>query len=263
MQERKVAVNQKEQRKRFKKKKRVKRIAKWTSLIVLILGTIIFAMVSPIFNITEFEVINNSQLSSDTIISLSGLKKDQNIFRFLKSDVINKIKENPYVESVTINRQLPNKIQFDVEERQRNYSVQFLNEYAYINNQGYILELSEDSLGLTIIKGIETPEEDIQPGNRLCTNDLEKLETVIEISNLAKEDSIEDLITSIDISNKNEYILYLEQEKKEVDLGDDSNLNTKMLYVKSIIEKEAGNEGKIYFIKDSSNKLKACFRETV
>ena len=233
------AAISKNQRKIAKKKKRVKRIIKWTSLALIIIAGAIFAFASPLFNITQIEVINTNLLSKDKVISLSGIKKDQNIFRFLKSDVIKKIKEDPYVQDVKINRQLPNKVQIDIEERQRNFSLEFLNGYAYINNQGYILEISQDKLNLPVIKGASTEENNITPGKRLEQKDLEKLEVAIKIMTIAKENELDEKVTSIDISNKNEYILYLESEKKTVYLGNQENLTTKMLYTKKIIEKES------------------------
>ncbi len=257
------AAISKNQRKIAKKKKRVKRIIKWTSLALIIIAGAIFAFASPLFNITQIEVINTNLLSKDKVISLSGIKKDQNIFRFLKSDVIKKIKEDPYVQDVKINRQLPNKVQIDIEERQRNFSLEFLNGYAYINNQGYILEISQDKLNLPVIKGASTEENNITPGKRLEQKDLEKLEVAIKIMTIAKENELDEKVTSIDISNKNEYILYLESEKKTVYLGNQENLTTKMLYTKKIIEKESGNEGIIYVNGDFTNKFKAYFRQKV
>ena len=257
------AAISKNQRKIAKKKKRVKRIIKWTSLALIIIAGAIFAFASPLFNITQIEVINTNLLSKDKVISLSGIKKDQNIFRFLKSDVIKKIKEDPYVQDVKINRQLPNTVQIDIEERQRNFSLEFLNGYAYINNQGYILEISQDKLNLPVIKGASTEENNITPGKRLEQKDLEKLEVAIKIMTIAKENELDEKVTSIDISNKNEYILYLESEKKTVYLGNQENLTTKMLYTKKIIEKESGNEGTIYVNGDFTNKFKAYFRQKV
>lgn len=257
------AAISKNQRKIAKKKKRVKRIIKWTSLALIIIAGAIFAFASPLFNITQIEVINTNLLSKDKVISLSGIKKDQNIFRFLKSDVIKKIKEDPYVQDVKINRQLPNKVQIDIEERQRNFSLEFLNGYAYINNQGYILEISQDKLNLPVINGASTEENNITPGKRLEQKDLEKLEVAIKIMTIAKENELDEKVTSIDISNKNEYILYLESEKKTVYLGNQENLTTKMLYTKKIIEKESGNEGTIYVNGDFTNKFKAYFRQKV
>lgn len=246
-----------------RKKKKIKRIIKWTTLFLLIIGGIVFALVSPVFNIKEIQVINNSQIATETIVSLSQLQVGQNSFRFNKNKVVKEIKTNPYVESVDIKRKFPNKIEISIEERNRNYNVEFLNGYAYINNQGYILEISEQKLDLPVIIGISTEQEQIVEGNRLNTDDLEKLETVIKIMNICKNYDLDTKISSIDISNKNDYIIYMEEEKKTIYLGDDSNLSNKMLYVPTILQENQGKEGTIYLNGDINNNFKPRFREKV
>lgn len=252
-----------EEQKRKKRNKRIKFILKIILLIGIIIGGIIFAMTSPMFNIKNIEVINNSQLSQETIISLSGLKTEENIFKYKTSNVTKSIKENPYIENVSVQRKLPSVVQIDVEERTPKYSVDFMEKYVYINTQGYLLEISEDSKGLPIIQGIATAEEQIVPNNRLCNEDLEKLEDVIKIMDVAKENEIDTKVTSIDISNKNEYSLYLEEEKKKIHLGDNTNLSNKMLYVVAIIGQEKGKEGDIYVNGDLNNKFQPYFREKI
>ena len=230
----------KEEQKRRKRNKKIKRILKFILLLAIVIGGTVFAMTSPIFNIQEVQVINNTQVSSETIVSLSGLQTGENIFRFNKSDVIKNIKENAYIQNVKIHRKIPNVIQIDIEERTPKYSVDYMGKYAYINSQGYILEISEDSKGLPIIQGISTEENQVIPGNRLNNDDLGKLEMVIKIMDSAKENNLDSKVTSIDITNENEYSIYLEEEQKRVHLGDGSNLSNKMLYVLAIIEQEKG-----------------------
>ncbi len=253
-------------KKERKRKKRIKRIKFFLKLILFVglaSGTIIFALTSPIFNIKDIKVINNNQVQADTIISLSELKKEDNIFKFYGKNVVNKIKENAYIENVKIHRKLPNTIEIKVEERTPTFSVDYMGKYAYINTQGYILEIAETNNGMTIIQGATTKEEDIQPGNRLCNEDLSRLEETIKILDSANENKLEGKVTSIDISNKNEYSIYIESEKKKVHLGDSTNISNKMLYVLAIIEKEKGKEGDIFVNGDLNNKFQPYFREKV
>lgn len=251
----------KQERKRKKRNRRIKFFLKLILFIGLISGAIIFALTSPIFNIKNINVINNSEVASDTVISLSGLKQEENIFRFYKGSVVDKIKENSYIENVKIHRKLPNTIEIEVEERVTKYSIDYMGKYAYINTQGYILEISEDSRGLPIIQGITTKEEEVVPGNRLNNEDLSRLEDVIKIMNSASENGLDGKVTSIDISDKDEYSIYLEGEKKKVHLGDVTNLSNKMLYVVAIMEQESGKEGDIYVNGDLNNKFQPYFRE--
>lgn len=251
----------KQERKRKKRNRRIKFFLKLILFIGLISGAIIFALTSPIFSIKNINVINNSEVASDTVISLSGLKQEENIFRFYKGSVVNKIKENSYIENVKIRRKFPNTIEIEVEERVAKYSVDYMGKYAYINTQGYILEISEDSRGLPIIQGITTKEEEVVPGNRLNNEDLSRLEDAIKIMNSASENGLDRKVTSIDISDKDEYSIYLEEEKKKVHLGDVTNLSNKMLYVVAIMEQESGKEGDIYVNGDLNNKFQPYFRE--
>lgn len=228
--------------------KRKSKIGKVITYVVL-MGIFIIAMIlfllSPVFNVTTIEIENNNHISSDTYISLSGIQIGENTFKIIKNKVIQNIKQEPYVENVQVVRQLPDKIQIIVEERVPTLMIQYANSYVYINNQGYILEISEAALELPIIKSISTNEEEIVPGNRLNSEDLEKLNSVLKIIEAANGISIGNYITYIDIANKNDYIVRMDEKKKTIYLGDDSNLSNKLLYAKAIIEKEDGVEGNI------------------
>ncbi len=252
-----------QERKKQKKKKRIKKILKWLGIIILLAGGITFALVSPIFNIQEIEVSGNQLISSDTIVSLSELSKDQNIFKFINLQIEEKIEEHPYIETAKVKRALPSKVKIEVQERERNFNIQFMNEFAYINNQGYILEIAESKLPIPTIQGICTSEEEITPGNRLNSEDLEKLETVLQIMDIWKNNNMEQAIDSIDITEKNEYTIRLEQEKKTVYLGDKSNLNNKILWVQAIINDNKGIEGEIYVNGDLNNNFRPRFKQKV
>lgn len=258
----KKKVKKKLSEKEIKRNRIIKAILKWIVLIILLIGSIIYFLLSPLFNIVEVNVENNSKISTEEIISLSKIKTGDNIFKTRKTDVINSIKENPYIESVQVSRKLPNIINIIVKERTTNFLLEFVNAYVYLDKQGYILEISEEKLDLPIITGYKTPIEEIEPGNRLILEDLKKLEKVIEIVDVATSNDVIGYITKIDISDATNYKLILEGEGKVAYLGDTSELNVKILYMKKIIELEAGKEGEIFLNRDL-NKEYVFFRESV
>ena len=261
-QEKKEQLN-KQERKRKKRNKKIKLVLKIVLLVGIIAGGTAFALISPIFNIKDIKVLDNNQVSSDTIISLSELKTGENIFRFSSNKAIDKIKENPYVENVKIHRKIPSTIEIKIEERIPTFSVDYMGKYAIINNQGYILEITDNNKELPIILNSSTVEQEITTGQRLNDEDLEKLEDILKIMSSAKENNLDKEVTNIDISNRNEYIIYLEQENKYVHLGDSSNLSNKMLYVVAILEKEKENPGDIFVNGDFNNKFQPYFRQKV
>ena len=184
----------KEEARRIKARKRARRITEISILLIIIIGGSVFALISPIFNIKNINVIDNDQVSSDTIQSLSGLQKDENIFRFITLNVESKIKQSPYIEDVKIKRVLPGEVQIKVKERTRKFCIPYLNSYAFINSQGYILEISEDRQNIPVIKGLATSEEQIIEGQRIKEEDLEKLEIFIKIMNTFKDNNLDNLV---------------------------------------------------------------------
>lgn len=249
-------------RKKRARSKFIGMIIKWTFLTVSLIIAIIYFLLSPIFNINEVKVAGNEKITENQIISLSGIKLGDNIFKTNQKEVVSNIKQNAYIENVDFKRNLPNKIELNVEERKATFMLEFSNSYVYINNQGYILEISPEKIDGQIIIGFATETDQIHEGNRLCNEDLEKLDMVLKIMDSASRNGASTLITKIDISDKNNYKLILESENKTAYLGDASNISTRILYLKSILEHEKGKTGEI-FINGDLNSDKVFFREKV
>lgn len=237
-----------------KKKKRLK-FLKWTSLFVLLSGAVALFLLSDIFNIKEIKVTNNNKITAQEIKDLSTLKENENMFKFLELSVVQKIKQNPYIESANIRRKLNGIIEIEVTERVTTYMLITENQYAYINNQGYILEFTEVKLEVPTITGYIT--ENLEPGNRLEQEDLGKLNTIIQITKTAKEKDLDSKITNINIEDENNFIITMESESKLVHFGDSSNINDKFIMLKAVIEDNVGVKGEI-FVKDLN---RVFFRE--
>lgn len=247
--------------KRKKSKKKInKKIIGFFSIIILIAIIIVLALTAPIFNITDITVKGNSQISSNMIISLSGLRKGENIFKFNNS-VEQKIKENTYIESVDIKRKLPGTVEISVEERQIKYQINLINSYVYIDKNGYILENSSEKKEVLVIVGLSIKEDEMMNEKRLKIEDLKKLNDIIKIIDAAKAINADSLITEINTEDKDNYVLYLESKSKKVNIGDTSNLTNKMLYVQKILENEEGKSGTAFVNGDLSAGFKPYFRE--
>ena len=77
------------------------------------------------------------------------------------------------------------------------------------------------------------------------------------------ENQLGDKVSSIDISDKTEYILYLDKELKTIYFGDASNISNKILYILAIMEENKGIDGYIYINGDLNNKFQPYFRTKV
>lgn len=231
-------------------------------IMILIALLTVFICTSSLFNINIITVTGNKKLSENKVISISGLEMHTNIFKFNKSKIINNIKENAYIEDVSLKRKLPNTVEIDVKERVVTYMLQFADSYVYINNQGYMLEISNEKLEVPVLVGFTTDLSNITAGNRLNKDDLEKMNMVIKIYEIAKINNLANLITKIDISNDKNYTIILESENKTVYLGDCSDLNARMVHLVTILEQSKGKKGEI-FLNVDLNTQRTYFRESV
>ena len=82
---------------------------------------------------------------------------------------------------------------------------------------------------------------------------------VIKIFETTKSNDLGHLISKIDISNDKNYTIILDSEGKKVYLGDCSDLNTRILYLKAILEKSAGRSGEV-FLNVDLNTQEVYFR---
>ena len=145
----------KQNKKQINKKKNVKIRRK----IVAFLGLLIFCIIifnivifSNLFKIRKITVINNSKLNAEEIIQNSGLKIGNKLFRPSSGKIKNKVQENAYIEHAKIPKKINGEVIIDVQERTTAYMLQLEDGYGYINNQGYILEVSQIAMELPIIK---------------------------------------------------------------------------------------------------------------
>lgn len=238
------------------------RLIKKFFIFCIIVFALVLFLASSIFDIKDIDVENNESVSKEEIIALIQLDKNCNIFSISKKNVKQAIKENTYIEDVEIKRVLPNKLNISVVERKVKYMIQLGDAYLYVNNQGYIIDRATEKKDIPIIDGIKTDISDLQEGKRLVQDDLNKFDMVNRIYETANNNGIINLISKIDISDSKNYTIYLESEKKIAYLGNCSDLNTRILYVKAIIEQEAGVEGEIFVNKDL-NEDNVFFREKI
>ena len=246
---------------RLKKMRKIKNFMKWTILIGIIVGILIVLCTSDLFGICNIEIVGNEQVSREQILEMSAIKFGDNIFLCNQIKTKNNLKSNPYVEKIKITRNLPDKIKIEITEKQKAYIIELDTQYAYIDNQGYVLEISDLKIDKPVLQGYLTEKENILPGNRLNEEDLERLGDILKIIKSSEEIQINDKIQKINMENKNNYILTLQELKKVIYIGDKSNLANKMLYIKAIIQREEGKEGKIFVNGKLNEGFEPYFRE--
>jgi type II secretory pathway component GspD/PulD (secretin) len=179
------------------------------------------------------------------------------MFKKSKSVITENIKKNSYVKDVEVSKKLNGTLTITVTPRDAEYLINYAGAYIYIDSEGYLLEVNSEPTNIPILIGITTDFSALTGASSnslaidmLNENDLEKLKTVNNIVQSAKENSVYSLINTIDITDEKNYTLHLDSEGKTVYLGDCKDINTRILYLKAILEKESGNSGEVFINAD-------------
>jgi hypothetical protein len=131
--------------------------------VLLILAVIAAAAVVinlPYFAIQNVSVIGNQQVSDAEILRLAEVDEEQSIFGLNMLLAKHRVKLNPYIESVNINRKLPDTVEIIVTEKPAFAQLATLEEeekprrYVAVDSEGIVLEISEKKMKTTYIKGV-------------------------------------------------------------------------------------------------------------
>lgn len=230
-----------EKRKRKKRKSRLIVIL----IIIVIIGIIIYLLNAPTFALFDVEITGNHQLNSEEVFAQSGLELGKSIFSNWNIVTKVRLKQNGYIEDAKVSKKLPNVIKIEIKERTKAFQIQTPNGfYIYIDEQGYIIDCKQEKEDLKTIIGMNISEENIEEKKRLENEDLTvKMENILHIKEETQELGIFDKITEIKVED--DYVLELENDGITINLGNCTDLKNRMYYVKTLLEKEAGNRGTI------------------
>lgn len=88
-------------------------------------------------NNSEVEGENNvsNNLTLDTIKNLAGLNIGENMFKVSKGEITNRLKANPYVDEVKINKKLDGNLEINITERKTRYLINYAGAYIYVDER--------------------------------------------------------------------------------------------------------------------------------
>lgn len=237
-------INKQKEIEQRKRKKRKSMLIK-TLIIILLVVIGLYVVISPTFKIQTIIINGNNQLTNEKILELGGVKTGDNIFFKIGKVIEVKLKQSGATEKAKIKKVYPNQIEIEITERQKQFQIKTeLENYIYIDRQGYIIGSNSEKLELITITGMKVTEKDAETEKRLSEKDLSKMENILQICEECKKIEILEKITQI--QTEEEYIISLEKEGLMINLGNASNLKDKMYYVNKMLQQEAGNSGIIY-----------------
>ena len=249
-----------------KSRKRIRliKIIIYTVFTIILLSALFsFIFFTNVFSIKKVTVINNNKVDEKTIIDNSSVKiGSSNFFVIDTKQISNNVEKIPYIENAEVSKRFPNKVEIVVTERASSYVIKVNDEYYLIDIDGTILEKIENVDENQNVIIILPSDLNISEG-MLDEANINRLKNVEIITQVAKSNGVNNMITRFDMSNDSNIIIDIASEGKRVHLGnfvDDMSLNVKFFWLKTIMEQEKGKVGIIYLNVDL-NKNKVVFRE--
>lgn len=254
-----------------KRKARIKRFVSWLKFILILgltVSSLVFAALSPLFEIKSIQVTGMRHYKQDEIIRISGLKTGENGFKTIGSSPetilllrFGKAEEAlrqacPYIKSVRAKFVLPSRIAIDLVEREPVALVPYNGTSLLIDREGYVLEAAgEGNPGAFLqVKGLKF--ENYRLGGKLALKDETVMDRVarilqaIQISDKNEQPPIAGKIKAMDVTDASKAFLFIDG-RLTVNLGDLQDLNYRIGVVKLILNKsmKKGEKGLLDFTK--------------
>lgn len=108
-------------------------------LFMMIIGIYGF-LNSSIFYIKDIEIQGNNKITQEDVKIALEIREDKNIFMYNINEMEEKIKENTYIEDVSIKKALPNNIKVNIKEKEIVGLLRDECKYSYIDKEGNIID---------------------------------------------------------------------------------------------------------------------------
>lgn len=209
------------------------------------------------FNIETIKVNGSSLNSAEQIISQSGIKKGDNLFRINPEKAAKTLKDNMQnIDSVQIERKFPSSLIINVTDAVPTYYVADGDSYTVISEGNRILDtgIAKEQVTAPIrLDGLTV--SGFQKGDFIDDKENDKLEFLQKIKQAAAKNELTN-ITAINLTNDVELSIEIES-RITVRLGNSTELSYKINFAKNIIDTklekdevgviDASKAGKIYF----------------
>ena len=201
-----------------------------------------FICVILFFGLKETEVIGNVKYKSDDIINACGFDDSTNLFSIDIDETAKKIKSKfSYISSVEFEKKLPSKLIIKVTEDSPSYHAEIAGDWFMMSNDLRVISRFESKPDL-LSQGMDT--EMIKLPEVLYAVVGEKVHFLRDatlsymtdfLADLKENDTLDE-IDCIDASDKYHINIYTSSNRYRIMLGDGSNLDSKLLLVKKVIE---------------------------
>lgn len=218
---------------RKKKRRKGRKFKIPTSIIyfLLVAVALYFFIHSPFFSIKNIKVEGNELLETEKILSLSQVKRGQNLLKIDIKEIGEKISLHPFIKEVEVKRKIPSTLEIKVVEWKPVGFLVCSDGFIQVSEEGHFLALVNDigSYSFPVISGINL--ENLPGPGQIIENT--SLIMALKIIKDSDQELLKNIV-EINISNK-KYILAYTSEGIEIKLGSFENIGERLSELNDII----------------------------
>ena len=192
----------------------------------------------PVFQIQAITVTGNDALSTEKVVSLSGITSGDNLFWCGIGEAKKQLRHNPFVQDVSIRRALPDELIIEVTERKSLGYIVTPDGYVQVDAEGRLLAIQQSlsNYRLPVINGVglsELPEL----GGIIQNEKLKQALGILQSCDAALLDNIAELNVGQEY-----YILMYTNQQLEVRLGGLENMEQRLKDLNKILKEVVGTK---------------------
>ena len=207
--------------------------------IILLVVLVFFVVFFTGFHIYDIEVAGNKHYSEEQIkdFVMANGYINNTVLLMLKNKV-DPVENIPFVAKIEVEYVTAHKISITVYEKAMAGCVEYMNEYVYFDEDGYVLEISPTKLeDSPCITGMSFAAMELH--EKLPIDDESRFHTILKLTQLIQKYELQ--IQEIRFTSENEIVL--EHEDIRVELGKGDNLEEQLVDLKQILEGLSGKKG--------------------
>ena len=196
------------------------------------------------FGLKKVEIKGISKYTEEQILKACDFSSADNLFGIDFDEVEEKIKKKcPYISNVTFKRALPSTLVITVTEDAPSYCTEIFGDYFLLSADLRVIskhDIYEDieALELPVIYLKLPTVTRVVAGEEVLFKKNSSKEHLLDFLSKLNEQYEHGDIDCIDASDRYHLVIYTDGSRYKVDLGTSDNLDTKIRFVKKVIEAE-------------------------
>lgn len=214
---------------------------------------------SNFFAIDTVQVSGNKAVPTEEIKKLAGVPLGANIFKVELGQIENKIKVNPMVKKVVVERSFPSTIEISLEERATIGLIPLRTKYLQVDVEGYCIgQVDNTKLNdYPMITGLKLDK--VLPGQQINNENIKSAVNYLDLIR-RRYGLLQGKISEINVADDNDIKIYT-IENVEVRLGNDQKIEDKLSLLNAFLSQKYDKPVEYVDVSYDSTKITTKFVE--